>query len=801
MQKYFTLLLAIVATSISTFAQYQVKGCVTDSTGVSEPYATVRIYNHDNKEKPIKLGVTDINGKFSQELNSAGKYSLQISSVGKQSINEDFELSSTNRIKDFGTLIIKSDDNTLAGIEVVAQKPLVQTEIDRISYDIQADEDSKTSNIFDMLKKVPMITIDGEDKIKVNGSSDFKIYKNGRPNTSWSNNAKDVLKSIPASMIKRIEVITEPGAKYDAEGVAGILNIVTNDNSVINGVMGNVSTIVSTNKNHGANAYLTTQFGKVATSVNYGFNSLGKSNTVPFLDSEYTYVESGNRLTNFSKNDISGAIHYGNIEMSYDIDTLNLVTLSFGGYLFDVKQNETSTLTMYDKNNNQLYFYKNNTVTPQMRYFDFNGKLDYQHLTHNKGEALTFSYLLSTTNQDNDRESYYEDMVNFPFDYNWQTSDSKLHFYEHTFQFDWTRPFAEKHKLETGVKYILRQNHSKTFLEYSNADYNANTDFEHVTNIGAVYGEYSFNSQKWGARAGLRYEFAHLEGEHKNSDEPSFSSNIGDLVPTFSGSYKIDDANTLKLNFATRINRPGITYLNPARNITPTLISQGNPDLESTRRNSVHFTYSLIKPKIVFNTSVGYNWANNALATLTYMEDGILFSTYANNGKQRNYSFSLYCQWTPSKTTQLSLNNNVFHNKYTNTQNLENSGWGKNIFVNFKQNLPWKLVFNANYGYWSGSIYDTYSKGSDFSFHGASLSRSFLKDDRLTINISTRNPFSGKYQSGTSHTTKGERIGSDTFYRVGRSFSISASFRFGSLNAQVKKVNKSISNDDLEGRK
>lgn len=801
MQKYFLFFTAVLIAALSSRAQYIVKGCVTDTIGEEEPYATVRIYNQSNKEKPVKMSVTDINGRFMHTLTDAGKYTLQISSVGKLTLNEDFEVSSTQPDKDFGTLVIKNNDNTLAGVEVVAQKPLVTTEIDRLSYDVQADEESKTSNIFDMLRKVPMVTIDGEDNIKVNGSSNFKIYKNGRPNTAWSNNPKEVLKSIPAGMIKKIEVITEPGAKYDAEGVAGILNIITDDKSTLDGIVGSIGANTNTNGMHGANTFFTTQIGKLTTSVNYNFSTLGEGNTSPYYNSEYTYTESGNKLISSGTNDIKkGAFHYGNIEASFEMDTLNLITFSFGGYLFDTHTIGTGDVAMYNKNNDVIYSYKSENNTPKFRYFDFNGKLDYQHLTHNKGESLTLSYLISTTNQKRLSDGAYYDLINFPLDYDKLHESSKLNFYEHTFQFDWTRPFADKHKLEMGLKYILRQNFSKTEYEYNNGT-SALTDFDHTTNIGAVYSEYSFNTEKWGARAGVRYEFAHLKGDDKNNNDPSFSSNIGDLVPTLSASYKINDANTLKLNFATRINRPGISYLNPAVDKSATSVSYGNPNLESTRRNSVRLSYSLMKPKIVINTSLGYMWANNSLMSLVWITDAIKYSTYANNGKNRGFSWYLYTQWSPTKNTQVMLNGSMSYNKEKNTQNLEIDGWEKNLYINIKQNLPWKLILNANTYYWNGGIYDVYTKGGEIWGYGFNLSRSFLKDDKLTVKLGAQSPFSEKYRKGKSYAIQGGRTGFSEYYNLQRAFGINISFRFGSLKASVKKTNKTITNDDLQGRK
>ena len=231
MNRFFIFSCILCTCALQSQAQFAVNGMVADSTGTGEAYATLRIYNLADTTKAVRLGTTAEDGSFSQSLPKAGKYVINISSVGKSPLKHDFEITKSMPVANLGTLTISDASTTLGEVEVVAQRPLVKTEIDRISYDIQADEDSKTNTIFEMLKKVPRVTVDGEDNIKVDGSSDFKIFKNGRPNSSWSSNPKEVLKSIPASMIKRIEVITEPGAKYDAEGVSGILNIVTMDNT------------------------------------------------------------------------------------------------------------------------------------------------------------------------------------------------------------------------------------------------------------------------------------------------------------------------------------------------------------------------------------------------------------------------------------------------------------------------------------------------------------------------------------------------------------------------------------------
>ena len=291
-----TLFLSVV--SIVTFAaDYSVKGTVVDSLGVGEAYATLRVYTATDSVKPVAMGVTDVDGKFQQTIKSEGKYRLNIHSVGKQNIDIPFSVSASAPVADLGTLKTHESSTILSEVEVTAQRPLVSREIDRIGYDVQADEDSKTSTVIEMLRKVPMVSVDGEDKITVRGSSNFKIYKNGRPNNTFTNNPKEVLSSIPASMIKRIEVITEPGAKYDAEGVGAIINIVTVENTVVKGVMGNVgvssSTITPTPK---PNIWLSSQIDKLTFSVNAAYNPISSKETKNSSETIYRYKESGSEL-------------------------------------------------------------------------------------------------------------------------------------------------------------------------------------------------------------------------------------------------------------------------------------------------------------------------------------------------------------------------------------------------------------------------------------------------------------------------------------------------------------------------
>ena len=286
-------------------------------------------------------------------------------------------------------------DKNLDGVTVTAMRQLIKQDIDRIGYDVQADEDSKTVSVLDMLRKVPMVTIDGEDNIKVKGNENFKIYKNGHLAPSLSKNAKEILKAMPASAVKRIEVITDPGAREDAEGVNAILNIVMMDAKKMEGVTGSVTGTYSSLNQPSLGTYLATQFGKAIVSVDYGYNYMSKQATKNDGYIERTYVNTGNTQIVKSEGSNPGYIHYVDINASYDIDTLNLLSASLGGYFYKVNVQGSSNVAMMNNGGNQLYRYTENYYMPGYRHHSWDGRLDYQHKTRRKGEMFTLSYMLA----------------------------------------------------------------------------------------------------------------------------------------------------------------------------------------------------------------------------------------------------------------------------------------------------------------------------------------------------------------------------------------------------------------------
>ena len=208
---------------------------------------------------------------------------------------------------------------------------MVKADIDKIEYNVQDDPDAQSNSVLEMLRKVPLVTVDGEDNIQVNGSSSFKVYVNGKPNNMMSNNPTEVLKSMPANSIKHIEVITNPGPKYDAEGVGGILNIVT----VGSGLEGYTATFSANVSNRGAGggAFGTIKSGKLTVSARYNYNYNDQPRNYSSGSQHVTseaVTENSSNLDYDVSNKGHGSFQSGSMEASYEIDTLRLVTMSFG---------------------------------------------------------------------------------------------------------------------------------------------------------------------------------------------------------------------------------------------------------------------------------------------------------------------------------------------------------------------------------------------------------------------------------------------------------------------------------------
>ena len=829
--KLVTLLILLTCTQLLTAQQkestsFQIQGILLDSiTRQGEPYATIKVARKESPQKAVKMLVSDMNGKFKERVPGSGSFLLIITSVGRTTITRPFTASQGEKLIDFGTMLVSDASNELGQIEVVAQKPLVKADVDKIEYNIQDDPDSQSNSLLEMLRKVPLVTVDGEDNIKVNGSSSFKVYVNGRPNNMMSNNPTEVLKSMPANSIKHIEVITNPGPKYDAEGVGGILNIVT----VGSGMEGYTATFSGNVSNNGGGGSLfsTVQKGKLTVSAryNYDYSKQPKSHsggTRTTLPERLTEHSSDVLYENSNKG--NHRFHAGSLEASYEIDTLRLVSMSFGlwggGYRGDRDGHQLGSHPSLG----ELYEYATVGRTKNS-WFSIDGGIDYQRLFHTKNRMLTFSYKINTNPSTSDD---YTDYVNKTAVPEWEDfihrltnlhTDGKQHTTEHTFQVDYTTPIGKLHTIEGGVKYILRDNAAdndryEQTSDSPEADYafdeEYSSHYKHQNDILAAYLGYGLKWKKLSGRLGLRYEFTHQEVKYLLGKGEDFQKDFNDLVPSASIGYQLTDLSNLRLGYNMRIYRPGIWYLNPyLDDSNPSNLSQGNPNLNSEKSHNLNLSYSNFTQKFNLNVGIHYSFTNNSIEHVnTLMQDTeipglqnptgkeVLYSTYYNMGKNRTVGLNGYVNWNATSNTRLYLNINGSYVYIKGAENLKNDGWTMFAFGGIQQTLPkdWRISLNLM-GQTPWIMLQ--GKGSRFFDYSLSVNKSFLKK-RLTLSAYASNFFK-KYKRNSSHLEDVNFV-QDSYNRYTRQrFGFSISYRIGELKASVKKAARSISNDDVKG--
>lgn len=793
---------------------HTVKGILLDSlTQEGEPYATIRIVRKEAPANAVKMAVTDTKGKFDEKISGTGDFVITITSVGRTPVVREFTLKSEDKMLDLGILYTTDAVNQLQGVEVIVQKPLVKVDLDKIEYSIEDDPDSKTNSVLEMLRKVPMVTVDGEDKIQVNGSSSFKVHVNGKPNTMMSNNPTEVLKSMPANTIKYIEVITSPGAKYDAEGVGGILNIVT----VGSGFEGYTATfnISASNTGLGGGAYATVKKDKLTMTGNYSYNYGNYPRF--YMGSIRENTQDNTRLFNVGSSKNKGSFQHGSMEASYELDTLRLISMSFGMYGGGNDNDNDSKVWMERAIADTAYSYQILT-NGESSWYSIRGNVDYQRSFSKKGRMLTFSYNINTRPQRSDSYMGYKNRRGDDA----QLSFLKLHDLhidgeqnttEHTFQVDYTTPIGKLHTIETGLKYIIRNNisdndrYTKTGEEYI-LDQANSSHYKHLNDILAAYGGYSIKYKSFSGKTGLRYERTMQDIKFKGQPEKNFDIDFNDLVPSATLGFKIGKTQNLRVNYNMRIWRPSIYFLNPYRDDSnPVNIRQGNPGLKSEKSHSLSMNYSSFTTKFNLNFSLQHSFNNNGIEQVTtLMKDNsgneFLYSTYENIGKSSNSGLSGYVNWNASPKTRIYMNMYGGYNVWKRpgkgkyTEELKNTGWRGFVYGGIQQTFPWELKASLNV---TGVTPRTTLQGRESSYfdYSMNVNRSFL-DKRLTISVYAGNIFK-KYRT-YSDITKGAGFMMNSSYRYSQQrFGVNISYRIGELKAGVKKAARTINNDDVKG--
>lgn len=720
--------------------------------------------------------------------------------------------SAPEEIPDSLALIPTVED--LEEVVVTVTKPLIQANGEKLAYNVEEDPASKSSSVLEMLRKVPSVTVDGQDNIRVNGQSNFKIYVNGKEDPMLSSNPGQILKAMPASSIVKIEVISEPGAKFDAEGTAGILNFVTVRKQSMDGYAGSLSLGV-TSESVNAGAYARARYRNVTGSAHFEFadNFIHPQNNLSRSTTEYF----DNPVNRYSFQEVAQEVSFGyyggGIDMSWEPDTLNLFTANCNiRYMKANIDKFDQYVRMLDPDFGLLSSYRQKAIGGSLLEFGFSAGASYQHTFHRPGHHLILSYRYSQgqTELKLDRR-YYETTGYVAPEFNAMFSDNTNH--EHTSQLDYTLPLGgEKHLLEAGLKGVFRRNdglgdeHNGDREDNMKLDETSVVDMKQFQDVAAAYVSYSGTFGNYSVKGGLRYEYTRMGIDFHKGDIPDFTTRLSDIVPNAAISYSFAPAHSLRLAYQMRISRPSLNQVNPFQlKITDDMVQMGNPDLSSERSNKITLTYANFGRTFGGSVNLEYSQIDNAISEYCYAIGEVIYSTRANLGRNRTTSLSGFFNYNISNKMRLSLNGRVqyvdlnspnprFGYAANANERLFASGWVGGLGGSFDYTMPFNVKLNA-YGGKDFGWLSLNMRSNGWYYYGVNLSRSFLSNDALTVSVNASNFLTQNRKfinKSHTETSRSYLMNESRSWNVG----VSVSWNFGNLKSNVKKTAATIENDD-----
>ena len=792
------LLLSLLPPSMHAQQRFLLRGRIVDATNDTPVgFATTALLRDSTAVSAV---AADAQGRFELSADAAGEYRLQVSMVGYHPETQPVALSAATT--DAGTIRLRQGV-AIDQVTVTIQKPLITADAEKTTYSVEDDPQAASSTLEEILRKVPQLTVDAEGNVKLNGQSDFKVLVNGRSSAMFKN-FKDVIRSMPASQIRKIEVITEPSMKYDAEGSGGIINIITarKEFDGYNGSL-NCNTGLDSRRSYGG-ASLTVQKGKFAASLQGFFYRMNNENRPYTSESrQENYASEQQRYrTSSSSGHARGDNEYVTLNLSYQPDTLNLVTLEGSLWTGTWKNRSDSRIRMLDADERPTVEYATHDYS-DYPFTGFQIGTNYERRFRKPEHTLTVSDMVETAPDNGYNIVAYDGVLDYPSSqlYKRQTSRSVTN----TFQLDYCNPLTAHHSIEAGGKYIYRINkgyHNEIpwvdpvgFDPANTAKYD---DLRQRQQIFALYFGYGLKLKKVSARAGLRMErtWNHADADNSTEGIYDYGNRLLNFIPYLSLTYKPRDGHNLSLSYTERLRRPSISMLSTYFDDSdPYNTSQGNPDLKASTTHTLSLKYNCFSPKWSGTVTLSGHLSNDGISKWTRVDDtGAAHSTYSNNVRSRTASARLSVNFTPSERFSLSLNGQGGYHHYRLPEE-EISTEEFTFDQNFNMNIAlWKAAtVSLGEGYNSGSA-NLGRKSGDYFYSYASLSQKFFKK-KLQVSLNCYNPFT-KYQTYSSSAQTPTYRSQSRSRNHARRVSIGAYWRFGKQNIQVRRTRKSISNDD-----
>jgi outer membrane receptor protein involved in Fe transport len=778
----------------------KITGYVIDSAATKAvEFASVALTSKETK-KIVDGAICDDKGKFSLTKVPTGEYILSISFMGYKSSKTEVKIVNKNDEIDLGVIKLSQSTQLLNEVVVEGQRALIEDKVDRTVYNAEKDITNRGGDGADVLRKVPSLSVDLDGNVSLRGNSNVRVLINNKPSTIIASNVADALKQIPADMIKSVEVITSPSAKYDAEGSSGIINIITKKNT-LQGLTLNMDSSVGI---RGGNLSLNGNFRR--GNMGFSLGGFGRANynvNGRFDNVQITTGTNGSQTTNIQGAETRNNGLFGNYQVGWDWDISKTSSISamvkFGARNQTNYQDALLTQIFRGTDISQTPI---NTSTRDVKSVDnsnnVDANIDYTKTFKKPQQELTLSGQFSRNNRTND---FTNTILGLGFVIQNTNPSSNQ---ESTLQVDYQTPIGKMQMIEFGGKGIFRQVNS-TFTQVGN---NGSLDYDQ--NIAASYFSYTLTTKKkYSLKAGARYEYTTIgatqttEGVSEKLTIPSY----GVLVPSVNLSKNLKGGSTLKIAYNRRIQRPSLQFLNPNVNAAnPNNVIQGNPELEPEFTNNFEFTYNTFFKNVFLTSSLFVRNTTGAIQsvrtpTVNVANSPIILTTYENIGSENAYGMNLFANINISKL-QLGGGADVFYavlkNNVTNPlYNASNEGIvaSYRIFGNYNLTKGWGLqtfaFYRANQVQLQGiqGGFGIYSLGVKKDFANKKGSIGFGAENFFTPNgFTIRNTIESPIISQSSVNTLRNM-----------NFKVTFSYRIGKMTfVDTKKKKKSVNNDDMK---
>ncbi len=591
--------------SIATIAQPKndaivgtIKGKVIDKN-LKEPIPYATIVINEGVDKIISGGITTETGEFLIVDIPTGNYTLKIQFIGYATHSQPIEISRKSKDIDVGIITLEETAESLEGVTVIAERTTIEQKIDRKVINVGKDLTTTGGTAAEIMNNIPSVNVDQDGNIALRGNQNVRILIDGKP-TNIS--ATQLLKQIPSTSIKKIELITNPSAKYNPEGMSGIINIVLHKNSNI-GFNGNINMGVNFDKNARFNNSIDLNYrtGKVNVYGNYG------TNITKNLNAGFVFREDDNTTQNFTFLD-NNKSHLFKIGLDYYINDNNTISIYTNQNLFDGLTNGITDVLFLNNDQNDLI---QNLVSDSDN-LGSTYNFDYKHDFKKEGHNIELEVDYNVFDGDNDDDfsfiggdgsfSGYNDLIN---------NDRK----NTTINLDYVNPLSETAKLELGYETRLR----RTDNIYQSTLF-PNSDFKYDRDIHSLYATYGNSLEKWSYQIGARFESYQVDSVFKEKLESGddriqeFEDDILTVYPSAYLTYSPGEKNSYQLSYSRRVDRPGLNQVNPIREWSvPRITSRGNQSLEPQFTNSIEANYTRKLEKGSFTSGVFYRLIDNEI--------------------------------------------------------------------------------------------------------------------------------------------------------------------------------------------